>query len=66
MAGVGPKRKCKRFRTAIRLKTNVQENRRLQSASVSMQLGHVMNGAPDEPQQLPLENNSITHRAGEI
>lgn len=62
MAGMGPKRKCKRFRAAIRFKTN----QHLRSASAPVQLGHVMNGAPNEPQQLQLENNSITHRAGDI
>lgn len=66
MASEGPKRKCKRFRTAIRFKTNVQENPYLHSASVSVQLGRVMNGAPNGPQRLRLENNSITHQAGEI
>lgn len=33
--GLGPERKCRRFRTAIRLKTSVQENKCLLSASAT-------------------------------
>lgn len=48
MASLGPKGKCKRFGTAITLKTNVQENKCFHSASAYVQLGHLMNIAQNE------------------
>lgn len=58
----GARKKAQKVRAAIRFKTNVQA----ETTSASVQLGRVMNGAPNEPRQFPLENNSITHQAGEV
>lgn len=52
------------FKTAIRLKTNGQENKCLCSASAYVQLDHAR--AQNEIQLQQLENSSITHHVFKI